>query len=113
MSMKKKTSKTTKPRWAGVKWRTIHEALQKREPGVYTLRQLLKEHWPREKQPSLYGMVFLGLAAGGCYRRIRPFGKAPNGHQLYEVLGPEAQKEHWILAELKARSQPKGGTGDA
>ena len=75
--------------WGGVRWSTTHIALQKREPGLYEISELLREHWPRQKGPGRYGTVFKWMAKQRYWPRLRWVGVKRNGHQLYEVLPHE------------------------
>ena len=77
--------------WGGVRWSTTHIALQKREPGLYEIKELLREHWPGQKCPSRYGTVFKWMARQNLWPRLRWVGVKRNGHQLYEVLSREPE----------------------
>ena len=72
--------------WGGIRMKTILRALERREPGVYTINQLLLEHWPREKRPQRYGVLFKWIVKQETFRRLRWVGQKSDGRQLYKVL---------------------------
>jgi len=73
-------------RWKGVSLRKVRRAIDRRDPGVYEIRELLREFWPWEQRPGWYGQVFKSIVTTGIFPRLRWAGQTANGHQLYEVL---------------------------
>ena len=72
--------------WGGIRLKTVIRALERREPGVYTINHLLLEHWPREQCPQRYGVLFKWIVRQGTFPRLRWVGQKSDGRQLYEVV---------------------------
>jgi hypothetical protein len=81
----KAQSKRSAP-WRGVSLRKVTRAIDRRDPGIYEIRELLREFWPWETRPAWYGQVFKSMVATGIFPRLRWAGQTSNGHQLYQVL---------------------------
>lgn len=98
--MKSELRKGSTP-WKGVSWRKVTRTVDRRDPGIYEIRELLREFWPWEKRRSWYGQVFKSMVATGAFSRLRWVGEKSNGHQLYEVLEPKGEEVPGVPGNLR------------
>ena len=87
----KAQARERRSRW-GVSPTKVARTLARREPGVYDIGGLLREYWPWEKRPSMYGSIFKAMVLHGFFPRVRWVGEKANGQALYEVVDPRRRR---------------------
>ena len=97
--MKAKTQHSSP--WKGISWRKVTRTVDRREAGTYEISELLREFWPWEKRPHLYGRVFKWLVLQGWFDRVRWAGERSKA--LYRVV-PPARKPRRTCATCRGRS---------
>ena len=100
--MKAKTQHSSP--WKGISWRKVTRTVDRREAGTYEISELLREFWPWEKRPHLYGRVFKWLVLQGWFDRVRWAGersKRSTGsfHPRVSHAGPARRAEGGAMAK--------------